>query len=641
MINKTLIVLASYSAPSQLEKDISGQTDTLFLKWNNVPKALLPLSKKTSLSWFLEYCNSYFSNVYIIANAYNYNYYERWSSEYEFPKSNIANCGLSSGALEDLAFLNRIKLCSEDTVVVLPDLLLNKEDVPIFIDGINQRSNQIIYGTTEKKGHPLPIAFCISLNHIQSLEHVIESFSSSLVQEDKLKICSMDMINQLTNFIQSKDNNDLSLTIQLSSSFYEYSNHQLTLSDYIYNWMALFDQQQTLPSSLPLPEIIRKKAYARVGLMGNPSDGFYGKTMSLLISNFWAQVTLIPNHHNYISSSNNNSNNNKTADVPMNELFKQQLNHSSLSTIQIITNPMADMQQFNNIESLIKVCDQNGYNNADRLFLACIKVFYQYCQQNGIPLDTSIGFQILFETNIPRQVGLAGSSAIITAFWKCLLTFYQLSNHHHDKSTTFLTLERQASLILSVEVDELGIAAGLQDRVIQTYGGLVFMDFEKSFMDKHGYGQYTILDHQLLPTFYLAYIAHPEDSGKVHSTVKQRFLNGDIEIIEAMKQFAQLTEKSVQALKEKDYKLFGSLMTQNFELRRKTYGDQVVGKNNLRMVDIVRKHGGNAKFSGSGGAIIILLNDFTSTQIQHLAWDLEKEGFVFVKLIPKGKEIDQ
>lgn len=33
------------------------------------------------------------------------------------------------------------------------------------------------------------------------------------------------------------------------------------------------------------------------------------------------------------------------------------------------------------------------------------------------------------------------------------------------------------SIILSVETDELGIAAGLQDRVIQCYGGLVFMDF--------------------------------------------------------------------------------------------------------------------------------------------------------------------
>lgn len=31
----------------------------------------------------------------------------------------------------------------------------------------------------------------------------------------------------------------------------------------------------------------------RVGLMGNPSDGFNGKTIAMTISNFWAEVTLM------------------------------------------------------------------------------------------------------------------------------------------------------------------------------------------------------------------------------------------------------------------------------------------------------------------------------------------------------------
>jgi len=30
----------------------------------------------------------------------------------------------------------------------------------------------------------------------------------------------------------------------------------------------------------------------RIGLMGNPSDGFNGKTIALTISNFWADATL-------------------------------------------------------------------------------------------------------------------------------------------------------------------------------------------------------------------------------------------------------------------------------------------------------------------------------------------------------------
>jgi len=39
-------------------------------------------------------------------------------------------------------------------------------------------------------------------------------------------------------------------------------------------------------------DIIRKRAYARAGLLGNPSDGYNGKTISISVRNFQAQVVL-------------------------------------------------------------------------------------------------------------------------------------------------------------------------------------------------------------------------------------------------------------------------------------------------------------------------------------------------------------
>ena len=45
-----------------------------------------------------------------------------------------------------------------------------------------------------------------------------------------------------------------------------------------------------------------------------------------------------------------------------------------------------------------------------------------------------------------------------------------------------IPLHVQPSLVLSVETDELGIVAGLQDRVIQVYEGLVYMDFAREVM---------------------------------------------------------------------------------------------------------------------------------------------------------------
>ena len=38
--------------------------------------------------------------------------------------------------------------------------------------------------------------------------------------------------------------------------------------------------------------LIRKRAYARAGLVGNPSDGYHGKTISLIVRNLRAEVVL-------------------------------------------------------------------------------------------------------------------------------------------------------------------------------------------------------------------------------------------------------------------------------------------------------------------------------------------------------------
>ena len=65
-------------------------------------------------------------------------------------------------------------------------------------------------------------------------------------------------------------------------------------------------------------------------------------------------------------------------------------------------------------------------------------------------------FVLKYDTNIPRQVGLAGSSAIITATLQCLLSFFGLGEETMAKPL-------QPAFVLSVEMEELGIQAGLQD----------------------------------------------------------------------------------------------------------------------------------------------------------------------------------
>ena len=86
-------------------------------------------------------------------------------------------------------------------------------------------------------------------------------------------------------------------------------------------------------------------------------------------------------------------------------------------------------------------------------------------------------------TSIPRAVGLGGSSAIVIATVRALCELHGLRLHPDEL----------ASFALAVETEDLGIAAGLQDRVAQAYEGLTFMDFRAPG------GVYEPLDPAMLP----------------------------------------------------------------------------------------------------------------------------------------------
>ena len=68
-------------------------------------------------------------------------------------------------------------------------------------------------------------------------------------------------------------------------------------------------------------------------------------------------------------------------------------------------------------------------------------------------------------------MGLSGSSAIVCAALSCLVDFYKVRH--------LIGVEVRPGLVLSAE-KQLGIVAGLQDRVAQVYGGLVYMVLDQN-----------------------------------------------------------------------------------------------------------------------------------------------------------------
>jgi len=201
-------------------------------------------------------------------------------------------------------------------------------------------------------------------------------------------------------------------------------------------------------------------------------------------------------------------------------------------------------------------------------------------------------FSIQYKTTIPRQIGLGGSSAIITAALRALMEFYDVD----------IPKDFQPSLILDAELKELGINAGYMDRVVQVYEGCVYMDLKKSLIKKTGHGIYKNLDLSLLPDFYLAYKSDlGKISGKVLNDIRKGYESGDKNILSTLKSLAELAEAGFSALKQGDWNKFFNLMNLNFDLRSKI---MFISEANKELIQTARRCGASAKFAGSGGSII-------------------------------------
>ncbi|MBX2885225.1 MAG: hypothetical protein KTR32_35040 [Granulosicoccus sp.] len=301
--------------------------------------------------------------------------------------------------------------------------------------------------------------------------------------------------------------------------------------------------------------MIKTIGYPRAALVGNPSDGFNGRTIAFTFENFSATAIL-----------------------------------KAQQTISIL-----DCDQcwfhYESIESLNAEIAQQNYTTSIALQQATIRKFVEYCENQKMSVQWH-GFQLETHSDIPYQVGFAGSSAIIIAVLRALTQHYAVS----------IEPPVLASLALSVETEELDIPGGLQDRVTQVYQGLVYMDFDNKYLAQQGYGYYRRLDTSNLPSLYIAWRQSIAEGSEVfHHDIRQRFNAGDQEIIKAVEDWRYLTNQFLAALENRNVSVMHDVMNQNFDRRAQIYR---ISEGNREMIRIARECGASAKFTGSGGAAI-------------------------------------
>lgn len=274
---------------------------------------------------------------------------------------------------------------------------------------------------------------------------------------------------------------------------------------------------------------IRARAQARVGLLGNPSDLYEGRGLGFAIAELGVEVML----------------EDAAATALPNELFEA------------------------------------GWKLA-RPVLA----------QGGRDVEAR-PFALNYESNVPYQSGLSGSSALLIAALRAWSQWFE----------TPLDPLRIAELAWRTEVDQLGILAGPLDRIVQARGGLLAMDFEHPFEPDSSVS----LDPTLLPPMLIAWHGRSVvSSGDVHGPVFERWRSGDREVRDVMDAVAQNATEGREALETGNAVRFAACVDRNFDLRTRLFE---VAPADRALIELGRSAGAAAKFPGSGGSVLFVCRD--------------------------------
>ena len=292
---------------------------------------------------------------------------------------------------------------------------------------------------------------------------------------------------------------------------------------------------------------------ARVALAGNPSDAHRGAVVATVVPAVAAVVTVSGSHRFVVVGAG--------------------LEYRSLSDVD------------DHIRS-------DGAGAAQPLVPATLAALHRYLGARVDPVEIEVS------TTIPRSVGLAGSSAIVLATLRALIA------HHHDRSWANRLAgdpSLLAALALAAERDVLGISAGPQDRVVQSFGATMAMDFAVvDHLDVVGFtaGRYRRLG-AIPGSLFVAYLpGGGNSSGAVHAAVD----GNDPAVLDAMARSARQARSAAAAIDDGDRDALARAMDATYDLRA---GVMDLDPRHTAMIRVARACGASANFTGSGGAIVV------------------------------------
>lgn len=238
--------------------------------------------------------------------------------------------------------------------------------------------------------------------------------------------------------------------------------------------------------------------------------------------------------------------------------------------------------------------------------------------------------KISIQTDIPVQAGLAGSTAVLSAVLSAIAAYTGQSCHKYHL----------AELNRIIELHYMKCHCGYQDAYMTTFGGLNYLDFR-------GKEYYKDLDGEIYATveplgnyiselpFVIAHTGIKHHSGNFHRPLRDRWLEGEPEVVNAYIEIAHIAREGKKALLNRNWEQLAYLMNKNHEIQDSLTNS---GEQNNYMIKVAKENGAMAaKLAGAGGGgTIIALTLEPERTIKALR---EVGAEEFIELDPLGQGV--
>ena len=224
--------------------------------------------------------------------------------------------------------------------------------------------------------------------------------------------------------------------------------------------------------------------------------------------------------------------------------------------------------------------------------------------------------------DIPAGTGLGSSGSFTTALMKALYTHRK--RHIHQ--------EELAELACHIEIDRLGEPVGKQDQYIAAYGGVTCLTFQKNGkVVAEPLAMSIPTMHELEDNLLLFFTGFSRSASGILADQNTRSQQHDAEMLKNLHYVKELGLRSKQALEAGDTTLFGEIMHEHWEHKKRRSG----GMSNPRIdewYDLGMKHGaigGKLVGAGGGGFLMFLAKDRTELRRTMTIAGLEEVRFKF------------